>query len=127
MFTYDLTGIKDYESFCLVGGEKEKRLSPLTSYIVYGMLIVEISDINASNITEVYARLKIAQKIWTKDQGKVEITVSDIIKHIGLRTNVPNNSRSEWLKTIKDYFKREIDWHECDAKRSILAPEPAMA
>lgn len=121
MFTYDLTGIKDYEKFCFAQKDGKDALSNVTSYIVWGMYAINMNAITETTAAEVYARMKVGHAFWAR-AGTPSITPLDIQRHIGLTTNAEPWSRSEWLKFCKDKIKRDLEGYESEARRVWTDP-----
>jgi hypothetical protein len=104
--TYDLTAIKNHETACFEG----EKLNPVTNTIIFYMMIVDLPAITEQNVAEAYARIAIYERLTSHlSHNGADITLADVVAHIGLKTNTSNASRAEWLKRVKDWVKRDLD------------------
>jgi hypothetical protein len=117
-FQYDLSAIKNHETLCFAEGEST-GFNPVTNYILWGTLLIGIDRITDANAAEAYARFKVAHKMWAIEGSKFTLTMQDVRDHIGMKTNAQNETRSEWLKRIKDSIKRDLDLCESEARREL--------
>ena len=98
--------IKNYKELCW---DKDKNLNPITDVLIWCSLGVSIGEITIKNWKDFYLRVHL-QEEWrgtylNDKKGKPKyITKQDVFNHIGLYTNVSNESRSKWLNR---FFKRE--------------------
>jgi hypothetical protein len=103
---YDLTAIKNHETVCFEG----EKLNPVTNTIIFYMMIVDLPAITEQNVAEVYSRIAIYERLTSHlSNNGADITLADVVAHIGLKTNTSNASRAEWLKRVKDWVKRDLD------------------
>lgn len=87
-----------------------RYLKPLTESFVFGCMSIGIGQWTADNADEVFARLKIIEKLdgsfvrtfndETKEWENYSITPEDVQRHIGLHVNVSFESRKEWAQRI---------------------------
>jgi hypothetical protein len=124
-FTYDLTAINNFNSVCFKGDGDDTRLNPVTHTLVWGMLLIDLSAITEANCAEVYARLKVAERIYS--ENGIGVNLQDVVNHIGLKTNASNYTSAEWLKKIKDGLKRDLERCHSDAKRTLAETEAVPA
>lgn len=83
----------------------EKQWHPVAESIVWTLLIVGFNDITEKNIDRVWARFSMYQNIVGPlirygDGVKAYITREDLEQHIGVRTNVSNQTDAAWAKHI---------------------------
>jgi hypothetical protein len=121
-FQYDLSAIKDYETLCLADGGK--KLNPITNYILWGTILIGIDKITEANAAEVYARLKVTHRLHAVQGAEFTLAAKDVYDHIGMKTNANRETRSEWLKRIKDGIKRDLDIYEAAARRELAEAVP---
>jgi len=76
-----------------------------TQTIIFSTMSVGLGEITGDNWLEFYARLRIVQKL----RGYPDpIPPSRVKEHIGLRTNVNNETRAQWMKRWIGYEFDEI-------------------
>ena len=104
---YKLTKIKDWEE--LVASEEEWNAmnngftNPWTQTLIFGCMPVGLGSITEKNIAEWYARYTLWCDIHDFDHPPFE----QVVRHIGLSTNVANETQAQW-------FKRIIKWELTD-------------
>jgi hypothetical protein len=112
--TWDLTEIKDKDNLCFEErtdkeGQTGTYLAPKTEALIWGSLAVEMSEITKKNAEEFFLRLR----MWETAVGnflvseidgnaikKRLITFADVVRHIGLKTNVSDKTRASFVKKI---------------------------
>jgi hypothetical protein len=81
-------------------GDEETTMNPVTNALIWATLTVGIGKITDKNVDEFAARLRIMEKIdgyYLIEDGKSRgITDEEFIAHIGLYTNVGNETRAQW-------------------------------
>lgn len=104
---YDLSAIENNASVCF---KADGGMKPITSILIHYMLIIDLPAITRENVAEAYARIAMYERITSHlSNGANNITLADVVAHIGLKTNTSNSSRAEWLKRVKDWVKRDLD------------------
>lgn len=103
---YELLDIKDYETVCFAGD----KLNPITNTLIFYMMIIDLPAITEANVAEAYARIAMYERLTSHMTSNApNMTLADVVAHIGLKTNTSNASRAEWLKRVKDWVKRDLD------------------
>ena len=101
---WNIEKIQNYKKMCWDGD----NLNPVTNTLIWGCMSVGMSEITDKNWKDFYLRINFLEKMGgtylTNENGNYYITKKDVYNHIGLSTNVSNESRSKWLNR---YFKRE--------------------
>lgn len=121
---WNLTGIKDYNEVCWITDDKgEKRLDGVTQTIIWATMAVGIGTITEANAPEFFARISIIEDMdgaWMiGPDGPVRFTYEDVVRHIGLKTNVfPEETRAKW---IKRQVTRVMDDRVREAQRKATA------
>lgn len=108
MPNFDMKDVANYETVTTHPhdlGKKEKvRWHPVTHAIIYNMMAIQLGKITKDNLDEVYFRTRILQLITGAEfhwnDKDVYLTKEDFELHIGLRTNVSDKSREQFLKTV---------------------------
>jgi len=98
---YYFEKIDNYENVVWVGEGEDKTMNPVTHALIFATLAVGLGEITDKNVAEFAARFRIVEKIdgayVTTGKGKPHyITDEEFIAHIGLRTNVGNETRASW-------------------------------
>lgn len=87
-----------------------------TQAMIFATIGVGIGTITADNWPEFYVRLK-ASGYWN-DGGEPRLTPELVYRYIGLRTNVPDESRTGWLnRVIGSRMDADIE----QARRTLLS------
>jgi hypothetical protein len=97
---YMLDKIEDYENVCwLPAPTKENpeavEMNPVTHALIFATIAVGIGKITKENVAEFAARFRMLEKIdgaWLAGS----ITDVEFRAHIGLATNVSNETRAQW-------------------------------
>ena len=103
--------VKDFDKWGWVKDEAgEEVLNPLTDRLIWATMAVELGDITEKNADEFYIRLQtLGYRFGSK--GYATITREDVRKHIGLKTNVSNETRKSWLrermKRVEGFMEHE--------------------
>ena len=104
---YYFDKIDDYENVVWIKtGEKnedgtdEATMNPVTQALIFATLTVGLGEITDKNVAEFAARFRVIEKIdgaYVHKKGEPHyITDEEFIAHIGLRTNVGNETRASW-------------------------------
>lgn len=94
------------KSVCFIGEGEERQLSGVTAGIIYATIPVGIGEITDKNKFEFACRLEIIQDIsgpyLVDGKGKpVRITVEDVYRHVGLRTNASSWTFAQMMKGLR--------------------------
>jgi hypothetical protein len=92
--------------------EDGEYLGPRLDKMIWTTLGVGLGSITEKNAAEFYARAKINDLIWDIPKAH-RVSLEDVRQHIGLKTNVSDETRAQWLRRIvggkADDFVREFD------------------
>lgn len=105
---WSITDVKDWEQVSM--REENGLEGTKTNALVWAALSLDLSSITAKNVDEWLFRLSIVEKyrgalIWRTVEGKQEdylFTREDIIRRIGLSTNVSTKTRTAWLNKMAE-------------------------
>jgi hypothetical protein len=108
---YWFDNINDYENVVWIktgkkndDGSDEITMNPVTHALIFATLSVGIGDITDKNIDEFVARFRIIEKLqgpFIIEDGKGRpMEDHELAAHIGLRTNVSNETRAAWVRRI---------------------------
>jgi len=112
--------VKDFETKCYikvkVDGEDGYRLNPITEIITHYFTAICMPSITKRNFEEFYFRMRIFDgcvgSIGMNGKGDhFSLSLQDIEDHIGMWSNAPTWTKSEFLKKMK---KRLLDRYEKD-------------
>jgi len=132
--TWNLEAIEDHRDVCWVESDLDEegnqlyRLNPVTESLIWMTIPVKLGEITEKNAGEFYARLKMIERMngpmmWhTDDDGhKVDdyFTAEMVRSHIGLATNVGNETRQKFLSGFK--FDLDRDVHDYTRTANIVA------
>lgn len=93
-------------------------LNPVTKALAFRMIAVGLNEITEANAAEFYARSVIFERItntclivrWDeKKESHEDIAISPhhVFEHIGLSSNVSNETWAQWRKRMVDYEREE--------------------
>lgn len=97
----------------------DKIMAPITNAIIWGCLATGIGEITEKNAVEFWSRLNLWDKINgarvvgpAPEHADYYITLEDVRKHIGLRTNVfPKESEQVFLRKL---MNSQLPWNSPD-------------
>jgi hypothetical protein len=110
---YDLTGIENNkelweESSKDEDGKQLYRLNPLTDMFIWFTMFVGIPEITAKNAEKFFARISFIESLKrpflavkdeeTGEEATRPITLEDVKRHIGLKTNASTLTKAQFLK-----------------------------
>jgi hypothetical protein len=125
--TFDFTNIKNYKTTVWIPKPTEEnpdacRMNPVTEALIFGTMSIGIGRFTEKNIGEVVARFRIIEKLQgpmlsAKDKKDRYITDEEFVAHIGLITNVSEETRSAWARrlfvnkgtSITDQYRRYFE------------------
>lgn len=128
---WDVSKIKDYKNLCYIKVDETTevvRVNPVTETLIWSAAGCGIRGIAESTVAEFYARIKLQEALfgpllYTGDGEPLEITVNDLIDHIGLDTNVTPRTRAQFLSQVRD----QLDRWKLEAERAIAKAKAADA
>lgn len=124
---WNLTKVENHETKCFKiatyddawrGIKKGERvLNDVTYTLIFGTIAAGLRGITAANADKFWARISAYEKLYgafirgTNDKGEPvdePLTYQDILDHIGLSTNVSDETDAKWAKRIiTDNYIRE--------------------
>ena len=113
--TVDVEKIYDWANYCYVTkhdedtGEEYSEYNPATKYLAWGSMGIGIGEITQLNYKEVYLRHLFITKLTPYSNG-MPITLEDVRKNIGLKTNVTHESKAKWLSRISKSMYWELEY-----------------
>jgi hypothetical protein len=119
--TADNTGIKDYENVVYITVDGERQLNGVTNIVTLLTVIVGIGHITEKNAAEFYTRVETLQRLQGGSFGRTSkgedypITLDDVKRHMGLRTNVEDITRAKFVSTQVKGAMDEIAWKAAHA------------
>jgi hypothetical protein len=116
---YRLTDVADHDDLWVAHHEfpETKVLNPVTECLIFTMMHTGQQKITEKNWQEVAARIAIYERVFQPlmikgvEGGGVErvpLTAEDVKRHIGLSTNVSQETEAAFRKRVFDNFKREF-------------------
>lgn len=121
---YRLTDIEDWEAKCWVpelgtdgepslseDGKPLYRLNPVTDSLVWALMAIRKSRITKANAHEVFCRLAAYEGVMgsflMKKNKPRPLTFTDVRDHIGLATNVLDETNAQFMKKLVATAKRD--------------------
>jgi len=112
----DVKKIDDWKNYCYIKvrdektGEKYDEYHPATKYLAWGSMAIGIGEITQINYKDVYLRHLFMNKLSTIS-NVMPVTLDDVKKNIGLKTNVANETKSKWLNRISKSMYWELEYN----------------
>ena len=109
---FKLDKIKNYTEVC----HKGEELHPVTNGLIWSTMTVGLGEITAKNIDEWLIRLALADKLFgtmmfvgsgPNERQPRPFTREELVAHIGLTTNVSNETRNQFTKRQTEHFYRD--------------------
>lgn len=105
--------VEDYQVVCFNGDGAPKLM---TEHLIWATMAVEMGEIRSDNVAEFYARLQIMYRLGysthigpAPEHAPLRASPEDVVAHIGLHTNVPFRSRSQWFGRADGFVKGNIN------------------
>mgnify|MGYP001487426869 FL=1 len=112
----DVQKVYDWKNYCYVKAQDEKtgeeydEYHPATKYLAWGSMAIGIGEITQINYKDVYLRHLFMNKLSTIS-NVMPVTLDDVRKNIGLKTNVANETKSKWLNRISKSMYWELEYN----------------
>jgi len=112
----DVKKVDDWKNYCYIKvrdektGEKYDEYHPATKYLAWGSMAIGIGEITQINYKDVYLRHLFMNKLSTIS-NVMPVTLDDVKKNIGLKTNVANETKSKWLNRISKSMYWELEYN----------------
>lgn len=95
---------EDHEDFFNSYKKGDEVMHPTTQTLIFLMMGIGVREITANNVANVYARIAVYEKLYggmrRKGGESVTFTPAEVHAHIGLRTNVSDETNAAWGKRI---------------------------
>ena len=114
--TIDVAKVYDWKNYCYIKAQDEKtgeeydEYNPATKYLAWGSMAIGIGEITQINYKDVYLRHLFMNKLSTIS-NVMPVTLEDVRKNIGLKTNVVNETKSKWLNRISRSMYCELEYN----------------
>lgn len=125
---WDLRDIESHDAVCFVtDSDGDRVLSPITHTLIWATIGVGIGRITERNASEFFARYRLTERIsgpfLIDGEGNSRtVTPQEVYAHIGLTTNVSDETRQQFLKRYVgldlDNWKR---YAEREAEKEVAA------
>lgn len=120
--TWDLSKIEDMETVCFrVDDDGDRALTVETHCLIWATMGVGLGRITHANAEEFAARLEILQDLngamMGNAEGPVRLTREDVLRNVGLRCNVTDETRAAWLTRITKSKFQKADHAKATAQR----------
>ena len=112
----DVAKVYDWKNYCYIKvqdkdtGEEYDEYNPATKYLAWGSMAIGIGEITQINYKDVYLRHLFMNKL-SAYTNEMPITLEDVRKNIGLKTNVVNETKSKWLNRISKSMYWELEYN----------------
>ena len=112
----DVAKVYDWKNYCYIKTQDEKtgeeydEYNPATKYLAWGSMGIGIGEITQLNYKEVYLRHLFITKL-SAYSNEMPVTLEDVRKNIGLKTNVTHESKAKWLNRISKTMYWELEYN----------------
>ena len=112
----DVQKVYDWKNYCYINAKDEKtgeeysEYNPATKYLAWASMAIGIGEITQINYKDVYLRHLFMNKLSTIS-NVMPVTLDDVRKNIGLKTNVANETKSKWLNRISKSMYWELEYN----------------
>ena len=112
----DVGNVHNWKNYCYIKvqdektGEEYDEYSPATKYLAWGSMGIGIGEITEKNYKEVYLRHLFITKL-SAYSNEMPVTLEDVRKNIGLKTNVASETKSKWLNRISKSMYWELEYN----------------
>ena len=118
---WDCTKIKDFDTWGWVkDADGDEVLNPITGRLIWLTMVVDMGNITDKNADEFYVRTCMLNSHFQPGIGE-GLTREDVHRHIGLKTNVCNETRKGFLRNRMKRLEREM----ANIERSLQEEEVA--
>ena len=113
----DVAKVYDWKNYCYIKmqdektGEEYSEYNPVTKYLAWGSMAIGIGEITQINYKEVYLRHLFMNKLSTIHKQLTPVTLEDVKKNIGLKTNVVKETKGRWLSRISKSMYWEMQYN----------------
>jgi hypothetical protein len=119
---WSVSNVENWKNRCWVltnnpKKKDEKRLANDTNSLIWGAMYLGLSGIRSNNVEEWVWRIEFCRRLnigWMQDfdaDSKVVYwypNAKSVREHIGLRTNVTNETRTKWRNRMLKVLEREV-------------------
>ena len=112
----DVAKVYDWKNYCYIKvqdettGEEYDEYNPATKYLAWGSMAIGIGEITQLNYKEVYLRHLFITKL-SAYSNEMPVTLEDVRKNIGLKTNVTHEPKGKWLNRISKSMYWELEYN----------------
>ena len=112
----DVAKVYDWKNYCYIKvqdettGEEYDEYNPATKYLAWGSMAIGIGEITQLNYKEVYLRHLFITKL-SAYSNEMLVTLEDVRKNIGLKTNVTHEPKGKWLNRISKSMYWELEYN----------------
>ena len=115
----DVAKVYDWKNYCYIKvqdettGEEYSEYNPVTKYLAWGSMAIGIGEITQLNYKEVYLRHDFMNRLsgYPRGTNQLPVTLEDVRKNIGLKTNVVNEPKGKWLNRISKSMYWELEYN----------------
>ena len=89
------------------------RLRGITETLIWMTMMVGINEISEKTATEFFARASLEEALWgamrSKGDESVYVSIEDVRRHIGLKTNASPYTKTQWLCKVYRQWNARVD------------------
>jgi len=112
----DVEKVYDWKNYCYINtkdektGEEYSEYNPATKYLAWASMAIGIGEITQINYKDVYLRHLFMNKL-SAYTNEMPVTLDDVRKNIGLKTNVAKETKGKWLSRISKSMYWELEYN----------------
>ena len=117
---FSLTKIKNFEYVCY---EKGGLLTGLTTTLVWMLPVIGMPGITKATAKFVYLRIATYENLFGPMRGLENITMEEVLSHVGLTANVAFETDAKWERRIMKSFKQTTNYRWDVAENERITAE----
>ena len=117
---FSLTKIKNFEYVCYETGG---MLTGLTLTLVWMMPVIGMPGITKATAKSVYLRIATYENLFGPMRGIENITMEEVLAHVGLTANVAFETDAKWERRIIKAFKQTTNYRWDVAENERITAE----
>jgi hypothetical protein len=118
--SFNLTKIKNFADVCY---EPDGTLTGLTTTIVWMLPVIGMPGITKATAKFVYLRIATYENLFGPMRGLENITMEEVLSHVGLTANVAFETDAKWERRIMKLFKQITNYRWDGAENERTAVE----
>jgi len=117
---FDFTAVPNHETVCL---KPDGEIQQVTDMLIWLTLALDLNGITAANVEKFLLRLRMYEVVT----GSTKLTEEQVRAHIGLKTNVSNETDAKFAKKITRIVQDRAEQAIYRARQQKLVAQNTVA